>query len=83
MVKSQNTHRCSQCISCISLTDSVLPSFTLYVSSDVSLVFESDSNNRQILLTSGKVSCCVSWGIGDDDVPLAPPVSQHVSGIHR
>ncbi|XP_028260415.1 coiled-coil and C2 domain-containing protein 2A [Parambassis ranga] len=52
------------------------------VGSDVSLVFESDSNNRQILLTSGKVSCCVSWGIGDDDVPLAPPVSQHAGGIH-
>ncbi|KAM9849276.1 coiled-coil and C2 domain-containing protein 2A [Aulostomus maculatus] len=46
------------------------------VGSDVPLSFEADGSNKQILLTSGKVSCCVSWGIGEDDVPLAPPVSQ-------
>ncbi|XP_061593922.1 coiled-coil and C2 domain-containing protein 2A [Cololabis saira] len=52
------------------------------VGSDVPLSFEADGSNKQVLLTSGKLSCCVSWGIGDDDVPLAPPVSQHPGGIH-
>uniref|UniRef100_A0A3B4VDH7 Coiled-coil and C2 domain containing 2A n=1 Tax=Seriola dumerili TaxID=41447 RepID=A0A3B4VDH7_SERDU len=48
----------------------------------VPLSFEADGSNKQILLTSGKLSCCVSWGIGEDDVPLAPPVSQHPAGVH-
>ncbi|KAG7228889.1 hypothetical protein INR49_008667 [Caranx melampygus] len=52
------------------------------VGSDVPLSFEADGSNKQTLLTSGKLSCCVSWGIGEDDVPLAPPVSQHPAGIH-
>ncbi|XP_053178319.1 coiled-coil and C2 domain-containing protein 2A [Scomber japonicus] len=52
------------------------------VGSDVPLSFEADGSNKQTLLTSGKVSCCVSWGIGEDDVPLAPPVSQQPGGIH-
>ncbi|XP_027146033.1 coiled-coil and C2 domain-containing protein 2A [Larimichthys crocea] len=52
------------------------------VGSDVPLSFEADGSNKQTLLTSGKLSCCVSWGIGDDDVPLAPPVSQQPAGIH-
>ncbi|XP_069378536.1 coiled-coil and C2 domain-containing protein 2A-like isoform X2 [Paralichthys olivaceus] len=52
------------------------------VGSDVPLSFEPDNSNKQTLLTSGKLSCCVSWGVGDDDVPLAPPVSQHPGGIH-
>ncbi|XP_038572480.1 coiled-coil and C2 domain-containing protein 2A [Micropterus salmoides] len=52
------------------------------VGSDVPLSFEPDGSNKQILLTSGKLSCCVSWGIGEDDVPLAPPVSQQPGGIH-
>ncbi|XP_075901549.1 coiled-coil and C2 domain-containing protein 2A isoform X3 [Nelusetta ayraudi] len=52
------------------------------VGSDVPLSFESDGSNRQTLLTSGKLSCCVSWGIGEDDAPLAPPVSQHPAGLH-
>uniref|UniRef100_A0A3B4Y177 Coiled-coil and C2 domain containing 2A n=1 Tax=Seriola lalandi dorsalis TaxID=1841481 RepID=A0A3B4Y177_SERLL len=52
------------------------------VGSDVPLSFEADGSNKQILLTSGKLSCCVSWGIGEDDVPLAPPVSQHPAGVH-
>uniref|UniRef100_A0A3Q3N7K7 Coiled-coil and C2 domain containing 2A n=1 Tax=Labrus bergylta TaxID=56723 RepID=A0A3Q3N7K7_9LABR len=37
----------------------------------VPLSFEADGSDRQTLLTSGKLSCCVSWGVGDDDVPLA------------
>ncbi|XP_047443097.1 coiled-coil and C2 domain-containing protein 2A isoform X3 [Mugil cephalus] len=52
------------------------------VGSDVPLSFEADGSNKQILLTSGKLSCCVSWGIGEDDVPLAPPVTQQPGGIH-
>ncbi|KAI3369014.1 hypothetical protein L3Q82_025986 [Scortum barcoo] len=52
------------------------------VGSDVPLSFEADGSNKQTLLTSGKLSCCVSWGIGEDDVPLAPPVSQQPAGIH-
>lgn len=60
-----------------------LLSYTLYTFSDVPLSFEADGSNKQSLLTSGKVSCCVSWGIGDDDVPLAPPISQQPGGVHR
>ncbi|KAK2835891.1 hypothetical protein Q5P01_016375 [Channa striata] len=52
------------------------------VGSDVPLSFETDGGNKQTLLTSGKLSCCVSWGVGEDDVPLAPPVSQQPVGIH-
>ncbi|XP_060934901.1 coiled-coil and C2 domain-containing protein 2A [Limanda limanda] len=52
------------------------------VGSDVPLSFEPDGSNKQTLLTSGKLTCCVSWGIGEDDVPLAPPVSQQPAGIH-
>ncbi|XP_072246111.1 coiled-coil and C2 domain-containing protein 2A [Leuresthes tenuis] len=52
------------------------------VGSDVPLSFEADGSNKVMLLTSGKLSCCVSWGIGEDDVPLAPPVSQQPGGIH-
>ncbi|XP_029939889.1 coiled-coil and C2 domain-containing protein 2A isoform X2 [Salarias fasciatus] len=52
------------------------------VGSDVPLSFEADGSNKQTLLTSGKLSCCVSWGIGEDDVPLAPPVSQQPAGMH-
>ncbi|KAM3836076.1 LOW QUALITY PROTEIN: coiled-coil and C2 domain-containing protein 2A-like, partial [Diretmus argenteus] len=44
--------------------------------------FEADGSNRQTLLTSGKLSCCVSWGLGEDGVPLAPPMSQQPGGIH-
>uniref|UniRef100_A0A3Q2QNJ9 Coiled-coil and C2 domain containing 2A n=1 Tax=Fundulus heteroclitus TaxID=8078 RepID=A0A3Q2QNJ9_FUNHE len=48
----------------------------------VPLSFESDGSNRLTLLTSGKLSCCVSWGIGEEGVPLAPPVSQQPGGTH-
>ncbi|KAK2907561.1 coiled-coil and C2 domain-containing protein 2A isoform X2 [Channa argus] len=52
------------------------------VGSDVPLSFSADNSNKQTLLTSGKLTCCVSWGIGEDDVPLAPPLSQQPVGIH-
>ncbi|XP_071395156.1 coiled-coil and C2 domain-containing protein 2A [Centroberyx affinis] len=52
------------------------------VGSDVPFSFEADGSNKQTLLTSGKLSCCVSWGIGEDDVPLAPPMSQQPGGMH-
>ncbi|CAL1593027.1 unnamed protein product [Knipowitschia caucasica] len=52
------------------------------VGSDVPLSFEADGSNKVTLLTSGKLACCVSWAIGDDDVPLAPPVSQQHGRIH-
>ncbi|XP_068581544.1 coiled-coil and C2 domain-containing protein 2A isoform X2 [Cebidichthys violaceus] len=52
------------------------------VGSDVPLSFEADGGNKQTLLTSGKLSCCVCWGSGEDGVPLAPPPSQHPGGAH-
>ena len=67
----------------ISLSLTSWLSLTPYSLSDVPLSFEADGSNKVTLLTSGKLSCCVSWGIGEDDVPLAPPVSQQPGGIHR
>lgn len=52
------------------------------VGSDVPLSFEADGSNKITLLTSGKLACCVSWAVGEDDVPLAPPVSQQHAGVH-
>ncbi|KAM8887666.1 coiled-coil and C2 domain-containing protein 2A isoform 1-T1 [Synchiropus picturatus] len=52
------------------------------VGSDVPLSFEADGSNKQILFTSGKVSSSVSWAIGEEGVPLAPPMSQHPSAMH-
>ncbi|KAF7652982.1 hypothetical protein LDENG_00089110 [Lucifuga dentata] len=52
------------------------------VGSDVPFSFEANGSNKQTLLTSGKLSCCVSWGIGEDDVPLAPPIPQQPGGRH-
>ncbi|XP_047231585.1 coiled-coil and C2 domain-containing protein 2A isoform X1 [Girardinichthys multiradiatus] len=52
------------------------------VGSDVPLSFEPDGSNKLTLLTSGKLSCCVSWGIGEEGVPLAPPVSQQPGATH-
>ncbi|KAK7919323.1 hypothetical protein WMY93_010607 [Mugilogobius chulae] len=37
------------------------------VGSDVPLSFEADGSNKITLLTSGKLACCVSWAIGDDE----------------
>ncbi|XP_054644566.1 coiled-coil and C2 domain-containing protein 2A isoform X2 [Dunckerocampus dactyliophorus] len=51
------------------------------VGSDVPLSFAADGSNRVVLLTSGKVSCCVSWGVSEDDLPLAPPLSQHPGSV--
>ncbi len=45
--------------------------------------FEADGTNTQTLMTSGKLSCCVSWALGEDDVPLAPPSSQPGGGMYR
>lgn len=45
--------------------------------------FEADGTSTQNLLTSGKLSCCVSWAVGEDDVPLAPPSSQPAGGMYR
>ncbi|KAL1022565.1 hypothetical protein UPYG_G00029340 [Umbra pygmaea] len=45
------------------------------VGSDVPFSFEADGSNRQTLLTSGKLSCCVSWAVGEDNIPLAPPTT--------
>ncbi|TNM87556.1 hypothetical protein fugu_005777 [Takifugu bimaculatus] len=53
------------------------------VGSDVPVTFEPDGSNSQTLLTSGKVSCCASWGAGEDGVPLAPPVHKKTGGIHN
>ncbi|XP_013886702.1 coiled-coil and C2 domain-containing protein 2A [Austrofundulus limnaeus] len=53
------------------------------VGSDVPISFEADGSNKVILLTSGQLSCCVSWGIGEDNTPLAPPVSQQPGGVRR
>ncbi|MED6257535.1 hypothetical protein ATANTOWER_026185, partial [Ataeniobius toweri] len=52
------------------------------VGSDVPLSFEPDGSNKLTLLTSGKLSCCVSWGIGEEGVPLAPLVSQQPGATH-
>ncbi|TSL61151.1 Coiled-coil and C2 domain-containing protein 2A [Bagarius yarrelli] len=50
---------------------------------NVSFSFNADGSNRQTLLTSGKLSCCVSWAVGEDDLPLAPPSGQPGAGLHK
>ncbi|XP_035270947.1 coiled-coil and C2 domain-containing protein 2A isoform X2 [Anguilla anguilla] len=52
------------------------------VGSGVPFSFEADGSNRLTLLTSGKLACCVSWAVGEDQVPLAPPISQPSAGMH-
>ncbi|XP_034052583.1 coiled-coil and C2 domain-containing protein 2A isoform X1 [Gymnodraco acuticeps] len=52
------------------------------VGSDVPLSFEADGSKKQTLLTSGKLSCCVSWGVGEDGAALAPPLSLHPAAKH-
>ncbi|KAK7128409.1 hypothetical protein R3I94_016853 [Phoxinus phoxinus] len=52
------------------------------VGSGVPFSFEADGTSTQTLLTSGKLSCCVSWAVGEDDVPLAPPSSQPGGGMY-
>ncbi|XP_067325078.1 coiled-coil and C2 domain-containing protein 2A isoform X3 [Anolis sagrei] len=51
------------------------------VGSGVPFSFETDGSNKIILMTSGKVSCCVSWAVGENGIPLIPPVSQKNSGV--
>ncbi|MEE6462446.1 hypothetical protein FKM82_001600 [Ascaphus truei] len=53
------------------------------VGSDVPFSFEADGSNKMVLMTSGKVSYCVSWAVGENGVPLVPPMSQQNSGIPR
>lgn len=45
--------------------------------------FEADGTNMQTLLTSGKLSCCVSWAVGMNDAPLAPPATHPGGGVYR
>ncbi|KAK0134280.1 Coiled-coil and C2 domain-containing protein 2A [Merluccius polli] len=52
------------------------------VGSDVPFSFQADGGDRQTLLTSGKMFCCVSWGVGEDDTPLAPPLTQPPGALH-
>ncbi|XP_044274286.1 coiled-coil and C2 domain-containing protein 2A isoform X2 [Varanus komodoensis] len=51
------------------------------VGSGVPISFEADGSNKMILMTSGKVSCSVSWAVGENGVPLIPPISQKNAGI--
>ncbi|XP_062991571.1 coiled-coil and C2 domain-containing protein 2A isoform X2 [Elgaria multicarinata webbii] len=51
------------------------------VGSGVPFSFETDGSNKMILMTSGKVSCSVSWAVGENGIPLIPPVSQKNAGI--
>eukprot|EP00062_Callorhinchus_milii_P004934 gi/632943873/ref/XP_007887193.1/ PREDICTED: coiled-coil and C2 domain-containing protein 2A isoform X2 [Callorhinchus milii] len=51
------------------------------VGSDVPFSFEADGSNKLILLTSGKLSCSVSWGVREDGIPLVPPMSQQSHGV--
>ncbi|XP_026884699.2 coiled-coil and C2 domain-containing protein 2A isoform X1 [Electrophorus electricus] len=52
------------------------------VGSDVPFSFAADGSDRHTLLTSAKLSCCVSWAVGEGGVPLAPPTSQPAAGLH-
>ncbi|CAJ0920141.1 unnamed protein product, partial [Ranitomeya imitator] len=49
---------------------------SLVVIVDVPFSFEADGSNKVALMTSGKVACCVSWAVGENGVPLVPPLSQ-------
>ncbi|XP_062838246.1 coiled-coil and C2 domain-containing protein 2A isoform X3 [Anolis carolinensis] len=51
------------------------------VGSGVPFSFETDGSNKIILMTSGKVSCCLSWAVGENGIPLIPPVSQKNSRV--
>ncbi|XP_075050779.1 coiled-coil and C2 domain-containing protein 2A isoform X2 [Mixophyes fleayi] len=53
------------------------------VGSDVPFSFEADGSNKMALMTSGKVSCCVSWAVGENGVPLVPSVSLQYSTGRR
>ncbi|XP_053109462.1 coiled-coil and C2 domain-containing protein 2A isoform X3 [Hemicordylus capensis] len=51
------------------------------VGSGVPFSFEADGSNKMTLMTSGKVSCSVSWAVGENGIPLIPPASQKNAGI--
>ncbi|KAJ7329422.1 hypothetical protein JRQ81_015596 [Phrynocephalus forsythii] len=51
------------------------------VGSGIPFSFEADGSNEIILMTSGKMSCCISWAVGENGIPMIPPVSHKKSGI--
>nr|XP_054365055.1 coiled-coil and C2 domain-containing protein 2A [Mirounga angustirostris] len=51
------------------------------VGSGVPFSFEADGSNQLILMTSGKVSNGVAWAIGENGIPLIPPLSQQNIGF--
>ncbi|KAG8505864.1 Coiled-coil and C2 domain-containing protein 2A, partial [Galemys pyrenaicus] len=51
------------------------------VGSGVPFSFEADGSNQLILMTSGKVSSSVAWAVGENGVPLIPPLSQQNLGF--
>nr|DBA29304.1 TPA: hypothetical protein GDO54_009541 [Pyxicephalus adspersus] len=53
------------------------------VGSDVPFSFEADGSNKMALMTSGKVSYCVSWAVGENGVPLVPSMSQQKNALQR
>ncbi|XP_059502667.1 coiled-coil and C2 domain-containing protein 2A isoform X2 [Stegostoma tigrinum] len=53
------------------------------VGSGVPFSFEADGSNQMILLTSGKLACSISWAVGEDGMPLVPPVLHENVGVQR
>uniref|UniRef100_A0A8D1B2E0 C2 domain-containing protein n=1 Tax=Sus scrofa TaxID=9823 RepID=A0A8D1B2E0_PIG len=51
------------------------------VGSGVPFSFEADGSNQLILMTSGKVANSVAWAIGENGIPLIPPLSQQNIGF--
>ncbi|XP_036056239.1 coiled-coil and C2 domain-containing protein 2A [Onychomys torridus] len=51
------------------------------VGSGVPFSFEADGSNQLTLMTSGKVSHSVAWAIGENGIPLIPPLSQQNIGF--
>ncbi|XP_055963271.1 coiled-coil and C2 domain-containing protein 2A [Sorex fumeus] len=51
------------------------------VGSGVPFSFEADGSNPLILMTSGKVASSVAWAVGENGIPLIPPLSQQNAGF--
>ncbi|MBZ3882573.1 Coiled-coil and C2 domain-containing protein 2A [Sciurus carolinensis] len=51
------------------------------VGSGVPFSFEADGSNQLTLMTSGKVSHSVAWALGENGIPLVPPLSQQNIGF--
>uniref|UniRef100_A0A8C3YRA8 Coiled-coil and C2 domain containing 2A n=2 Tax=Catagonus wagneri TaxID=51154 RepID=A0A8C3YRA8_9CETA len=51
------------------------------VGSGVPFSFEADGSNQLILMTSGKVANSVAWAVGENGIPLIPPLSQQNVGF--